>query len=120
MPNRIINLQLVLQRYCSERATKNVVRRDNRDGPFKNRTIDIPVNIPIGPDSDANAIIRRLVAEKVRRHAAKAEVLFYVVAEFAKEDSSESDSSESDSGPGDGYFKTVVPRTEITLSLRRV
>ena len=109
---RIINLQLVIQQRCSAKARKSVVRRDSAEGPYRNNKIDVPVDIETGPDSGANLEVRKTVIENLRRNIKPGDILFYVVAEFER------------SGFGAGelsrYFKTVIPRSEIPLSLRRV
>jgi hypothetical protein len=108
---KIVALTLVLQARASPKARKNIVRRDNADGPYRNRKIEIPLNQPAGPDSGANLQIRRMITEMLRANVQKGDSLFYVTAEFERE------------RPGADilrYFKTITPRTLIPLSLRRV
>lgn len=107
MPTEIVNLELVIQSPVSNRARKNVVRREKSDGPFRNRSINLKVNIPIGPDSGANFELRRAVAGAVKQFATAEDYTFYVVAEFKREDNTR-------------HFKTVVGRTQIPLQFRGV
>lgn len=109
---KIVNLEITLQSRVSSKARKNVVRKDNLDGPYRNRKIQIPVEIDIGPDSGANLIVRSRVVKALRSHAGKGEILFYVTAEF-----------EGSAQPGkspERYFKTIIPRSEVPVSFRRV
>lgn len=105
----IIELELTLQSLVSPRARKNIVRRGSPEGSYRNRKFAMPVSIPIGPDSGANLIVRKFVARQIKRHAAKGDILFYVTAKFKSSRPEISD-----------YFKTIVPRSEIPLPLRRV
>jgi hypothetical protein len=97
---KIIELQITLQARVSSRSRKNVIRKDDAEGPFRNRRIDIACDIECGPDSGANLKVRRVVSEQLKKHKS-GEILFYVVAEF-------------DRGSRiPRYFKTIVPRSQI-------
>lgn len=103
---RIVSLKVVFQRPATKRARKDVVRKRSIDGPYQNREMEIETDITAGAGSDANTQVRRVVYEALK-HAHKGEKVFYVVAEFEQ--------------PGeDNYFKTIVPRSEIPIQLRRV
>jgi hypothetical protein len=108
---RIVNLQLTIQQRCSVKARKSVVRRDSIEGPFRNTKITIPVDVESGPDSGANMEIRRLVVDALRRYTTKGDMLFYVTAEFERTERT---------GELSRYFKTIIPRSEIPIPLRRV
>lgn len=105
--DRIINLKIVLQTPVGSRAVKDVVRKGRAGGQFRNREIEIQTDIETGAGSDANNEVRRVIFETLKKKVHKRELLFYVVAEF------ESDGTNN-------YFKTIVPRSEIPLQLRRV
>ncbi len=100
---RIIGLQLILQSRVSPKARKDVVRKTSIDGPYRNRKIIIPADIPTGPDSSANIEVRRVISENLRRSVKKGEEVFYVVAEFER----------TDRAGVFRYFKTIAPRTQI-------
>jgi len=108
----ITNLQITLQSRVSERAKRDIVRRDSPDGPYRNRKIYIPVNLPTGPDSGANLAVRRIVVDTLRRRTGKGEFLFYVIAEFKN--------STGKGIPAERYTRTIIARSEIPLQLRRV
>jgi hypothetical protein len=97
---RITQLQIIFQSRVSPKARKNVIRRDDADGPYRNRKVIINKAIPIGPDSGANLETRRLVSQALHQRK-QGENLFYVVAEFDRENGTPR------------YFKTIVPRDEI-------
>jgi hypothetical protein len=107
MSTRIDNLEFVFQHSVTQRATKNVVRRDSSEGPVAIRRVNVGVNILIGPDSGANAEMRRIVFETVKERVGKGELYFYVIARFRKQDDST-------------HFKTIIPRSEIPIQLRRL
>jgi hypothetical protein len=108
---RIINLQITLQQRCSLKARKNVIRRDSIEGPFRNNKIDLPVHIEAGPDSDANLEVRKIVVQALRQYSKPGDMLFYVTAEFERTERA---------GELSRYFKTIIPRSEIPIQLRRV
>ena len=95
---RIINLQFIYQSKVSRRCRKDIVRKRSIDGPFRNREYNYPIDIEVGSGSNANIIIRRIIAEHLRS-AKPEELFFYVVAKF-------------DTGENI-FFKTIVPRSEI-------
>lgn len=97
---KIVSLKIVLQSRVSKRARKDVIRRGEDDGPFRNREVIIDEIIEAGPGSNANAVVRNMIARVLSTHK-QGEVMFYVVAEF-------------DRGTGlPRDFKTIVPRSKI-------
>lgn len=108
---RIVNLQVVFQSQVSRSARKSVIRRYNADGPYRNRTVDIAVDYDAGPGSGANVAIRHIIADTLKKQTHAGELLFYVIATF-EHARGQTELSR--------YFKTIVPRSEIPLSFRRV
>ena len=97
---RISHLKIVFQSRVSSRARKSIIRRDDADGPYRNREIEKDVDILVGPDSGANLEVRKLISDELRKHK-PGEIFFYVVAEF-------------DRGRNiPRYFKTIVPRRAV-------
>lgn len=81
-------------------------------GTFAENHLEVlPVNIPTGISGMGNAV-KIAVMRLMNNLVAKKEFndlweLFYVIAKF-------------DDGTGEPFFRTIMPRTEIPLSLRRV
>jgi hypothetical protein len=110
---KITGLKIVFQKRVGPRARKDVVRKNNADGPYRNRELDIPADIEIGPNTGANLAVRRLISEHLKPK--KEEILFYVVAEI--------DTGKMGKRKRGGkieryritYFKTIVPRSAIPV-----
>lgn len=94
--SRITKIVIHYQSPVSERARKRVVRRDRPGGPYRDREEEFKVDIPVGPGSMANLMVRAFIARAFAPR--KGEEFYYVTANFNNDDS---------------LWRTIVPRTQI-------
>ncbi len=96
-------LELTFQSPAGRRARKNIVRKESIDGPYRNRKVEILVNVPIGSGSGANIEVRKIIGQNLKKE--KGEILFYVRAEIERIEKRNTYR----------YFKTIVARQALPV-----